>query len=309
MVTITDWVTDVVYVTVTAGEPSASPKPVSGNNQDHHTRSTTWTGEPRPQSSTGAATSTSAVATSSSSGFSSTPASSSPQPSASTTMIIVPSSSASSSSSTPTAAASASTAAAASSSAPVPASSPSSTSSSSSTGVSSDGSPLSGGVSILTTINAWRTAYNLNTLTWDASLANDAHSTGVANNGGDTTSLHHPGGYPDSFAEVITPGMSDELAGYNLQGDTPFELAWVSWLCEVSTDSELQASGFTGVDQCGVVSQVLNMQYSDTGHHDICTSNSYQTVGCSFVSNPSFTSGGGDPYQGLWSCDFGFSSS
>ena len=153
-------------------------------------------------------------------------------------------------------------------------------------------------------MNKWKAAYNLKNLTWSASLAADALATDQANNGGDTSTLHHPGGYKDSFAEIITPGMTDALSGYDLKGDTPFDLAMASWLCEVPTDPQLQASGFTGQDQCAIVKDVLNMQYSDTGHHDILVSSTYDTVGCTFMLNPSWTEGK-DPYQGLWTCDFG----
>ncbi|MCJ1333041.1 hypothetical protein MMC10_009735 [Thelotrema lepadinum] len=290
---VTDWVaTTTVYITVTAGEPGASLSSLPVHEHTHHHH---HSGKPLSTSSTIVVSSTPLVTSPSA-----TPVSPSSSPFSTSTPIAPPSS-------TPIVVPSPST-----SSTPIIAPSPSSStaaaSSPTSTGSTTpDGSPLNGGVTILSTINKWRTAYSLNNLTWSDGLTSDALATGKFNNGGDVTTLQHPGGYPDSFAEVITPGMTDALSGYNLEGDTPFELAWVSWLCEVSTDPELQASGFSGVDQCGVVSKVLNMQYSGTGHHDILTSGSYQTVGCAYVQNPAWTEGK-DPYEGLWSCDFGFDS-
>ena len=156
------------------------------------------------------------------------------------------------------------------------------------------GPPTSDGVSILDTINKWRGLYNVNTLSWSDQLAANAQKTGDDNHGDTENHELNPG----SFAQVITPGA--QSFNNDLRGDTPFELCFVGWLCEVPSDAELQS----GTDQCALVKDVLNLFYSGTGHHDILTSSSYQSIGCAFAQNPNAEAG--SPYQGLWVCDLGF---
>ena len=156
------------------------------------------------------------------------------------------------------------------------------------------GPPTSGGVSLLTTINKWRKLYNKNTLTWSDKLTANARKTGVDNGGKTENHELNPG----SFAQVITPGSQSFDA--NLKGDTPFELCFVAWLCEVPSDPQLKK----GTDQCALVKNVLRLVYSGTGHHDILTSDNYKSIGCAFTQNPGAEKG--SPWQGLWVCDLGF---
>lgn len=101
------------------------------------------------------------------------------------------------------------------------------------------------------------------------------------------------------MAQVITPGMVVKY-GSDLGGDTPFELSYVAWLCEVPSE-KLKADG---KDQCQFVSDYLHMYYTDTGHYDILTSKSYSKIGCAFADNPDKDND--TPYQGLWVCDLGY---
>ena len=156
------------------------------------------------------------------------------------------------------------------------------------------GSPVSGGVSVIDTINKWRSLYNVNTLTWSDQLAGNAQKTGIDDGGVNENHELNPG----SFAQVIAP--SAESFTQDLQGDTPFELTYVGWLCEIPSDPQLQ----TGTDQCALVNNVLHYVYGETGHHDILVSTSYNTIGCAFTQNPNAKAG--SPYQGLWICDLGF---
>ena len=156
------------------------------------------------------------------------------------------------------------------------------------------GPPTSGGVSLLTTINKWRKLYNKNTLNWSDQLTANARKTGVDNGGKTENHELNPG----SFAQVITPGS--QSFSNDLKGDTPFELCFVAWLCEVPSDPQLKK----GTDQCALVKNVLWLVYSGTGHHDILTSNNYKTIGCAFTRNPEAEKG--SPWQGLWVCDLGF---
>ena len=155
-------------------------------------------------------------------------------------------------------------------------------------------SPSSGGVSLINTINKWRSLYHVNTLTWSDQLASNAQKTGKDDGGVNENHELNPG----SYAQVIAP--SSQSFSQNLKGDTPFELTYVGWLCEVPSDPQLQ----TGTDQCALVNNVLHYYYTDTGHHDILVSSSYKSIGCAFTQNPNAQAG--SPYQGLWICDLGF---
>jgi len=148
--------------------------------------------------------------------------------------------------------------------------------------------PNSGGVPLIDTANKWRTAYGLNTLEWNSALEANALKTGTDDHGSNETHELNPG----SMAQVITPGQ--EVSVGNLNGDSPFELSYITWLCEVPTDPELEG-------QCQTVANVLHIRYNDTGHHDILCSKSYTAIGCAFAQNPYSTNA--SIYQGLWVCD------
>lgn len=159
----------------------------------------------------------------------------------------------------------------------------------------SDGSPLSDGTSLLETCNYWRSQYGLAHFTWDSQLEKNALKTGTDGRGQNQVHQLNDG----TMAQVITPGMVVKYGG-DLGGDTPFELSYVAWLCEVPS-STLKADG---KDQCKLVSDNLHMYYSDTGHYDILTSKSYSKIGCAFADNPDVDNN--TPYQGLWVCDLGY---
>ncbi len=178
-----------------------------------------------------------------------------------------------------------------SSTTPLP-SPPPSTPAPQSTSTQSDGSPLSDGVSLLTTINKWRKIYQLAELAWSSKLEKNALKTGT--DGGGVNQNHELN--DGSMAQVITPGMVVPYG--DLKGDSCFELSYVAWLCEKSSDPQLKSDG---TDQCKLVSDDLHMYYSDTGHYDILTSKSYKNIGCAFAKNPN--AGTQTPYQGLWVCD------
>ena len=153
-------------------------------------------------------------------------------------------------------------------------------------------SPNSGGIPILCTVNKWRKAYSLRELGWNSTLEANAQKTGTDNGGVNENHELNPG----SMAQVITPGLQTALSGKDMGGDSPFELAYVGWLCEVAGDPQL-ANG----NQCGIVKNIENMVYSDAGHHDILNSATYSQIGCAFAANPAAASG--SPYQGVWVCD------
>lgn len=156
----------------------------------------------------------------------------------------------------------------------------------------SDGSPLNGGKSLLETCNYWRTKYGLPNYKWDSQLEKNALKTGTDGRGQNQVHQLNKG----TMAQVITPGMVVKY-GSDIGGDTPFELSYVAWLCEVPR-KELNSDG---KDQCKLVQDNLHMYYSDTGHADILSSRSYTKIGCAFADNPD--KGNDTPYQGLWTCD------
>lgn len=157
----------------------------------------------------------------------------------------------------------------------------------------SDGSPYSDGVHLLTTINKWRKIYNLPLLKWNHQLELNALKTGTDGAGYYQNHELNPG----TMAQVITPGMSVKY-GDDLGGDSPFELSFVAWLCESSSDAELKSDG---KDQCKLVDDKLHMYYDDKGHYEVLTRKEYTKIGCAFADNPN--SGNATPYQGLWVCD------
>lgn len=140
-------------------------------------------------------------------------------------------------------------------------------------------------------MNKWREAYGLPKFEWSAKLQANAQKT--ADDNGGVTMSHQLN--PGSFGQVITVGA--EVAVADLQGDSPFELSFVSWLCEVP--SETLKMG--GVDQCALVDEVLHMQYNSRGHYDILTDTKYTKIGCAFTKDPSADST--SAAQGLWVCD------
>lgn len=141
-------------------------------------------------------------------------------------------------------------------------------------------------------VNKWRGKYGLDDLIWSDTLTANALKTGTVDDGG-KNEIHHL--YDHSYAQVITPGMSVPYG--DIGGLSPFELAYVAWLCEVGSDPELNSDK----NYCKLVADNLHMSYSDTGHHDILCSTTYKTIGCAFADDPSQDNN--TPYQGLWVCD------
>ncbi|KAL8818667.1 MAG: hypothetical protein Q9223_002740 [Gallowayella weberi] len=88
-----------------------------------------------------------------------------------------------------------------------------------------------GGNSMIEVINKWRSAYQVNTLQWSASLVEAAKNTGTLNNGKSVGFQHQN---PKDAAEVMAPGSDNDM-GQDLQGLSPFELSYVALLCEVPT--------------------------------------------------------------------------
>ncbi|KAL8746885.1 MAG: hypothetical protein Q9190_001150 [Brigantiaea leucoxantha] len=160
--------------------------------------------------------------------------------------------------------------------------------------------PSSAGIPLITTINKWRSAYDLPHLNWSATLA--SHATQVAiDNGGrignEVHNLHDRNGHLVAAAQVIAPGQVSRSADYP---DTPFELSFVGWLCEVP------GGPLDEGDQCGQVSKYLHLigprpPHDPRGHFKILMSRNYARIGCGFARDPS--KGEREMWQGQWVCD------
>jgi len=128
-------------------------------------------------------------------------------------------------------------------------------------------------------------------------MVSNANEVGTQGHGVNENHILIPG---RAMGQVITPGQSLETTIDQLAFTNAFETAYVAWLCEVSSDPELQASSNGGVSVCDDVQSLLHMEYSDTGHHDILVSSSYSKIACAFVGSGA---GNSATYEGLWTCD------
>ena len=156
-------------------------------------------------------------------------------------------------------------------------------------------------MSYLSVINKWRAAYGLPNMKWSSLLAGDALRTGQLDNG--QVAGHHNDRADE--AEVIAGGFQGVYPNAaTMQGLTSFEIAMVSWLCEVPGDAQLH----DGKDYCDIVSKTVNMQYSytngvrDRGHYDILLSKNYDNIGCAFYKDASRQSTSTATW-GIWTCD------
>ncbi|KAI4270688.1 MAG: hypothetical protein LQ337_006523 [Flavoplaca oasis] len=108
------------------------------------------------------------------------------------------------------------------------------TSSDSSDSTSTNTTPSSDSNALLTVINKWRTAYGISQLTWSEEMVAGAAQTGQDNMGYFNSGSFTHGGAGN--AEVMTPG-SDTAGDADLGQYTPFEIAYISWLCEVPSET------------------------------------------------------------------------
>ena len=174
---------------------------------------------------------------------------------------------------------------------------PASVQPSSTSSASTSASSGSASNDMLAVINKWRGKYGLNDLTWNEEMVQN--SAQVGENGGGVKQIHTL--IPNTaMGQVITPGQINPVPA-DQDGYSPFEVAYIGWLCEVSTDPQLQASENDGVDVCGLVQKVLNMDYTETAHHDILVSPAYNSAGCAYTANPNADQETAT-YQGLYVC-------
>jgi hypothetical protein len=154
--------------------------------------------------------------------------------------------------------------------------------------------PTSGGVPLINTVNTWRSRYKLPSLTWDTTLAEYAlDATSGWYCGGDIrTSLKG-----NTLAQVWAGGIESNTKNWDLQGGTPFGLAYTSWLCSRPTEV---LTNDNGVDRCALLNRYFGYQMGkNPGLSDILTRKEYKRIGCAFKSTKSDCGG----YHGWWVCN------
>jgi len=160
-------------------------------------------------------------------------------------------------------------------------------------------SPLAGGSGskdVLTQANYWRNKWlNLPPFTWSSTLANNSYMTATQptyyrtdDNGNNVP--HNEGGamvmghelYPGSSSQCIASG-DDTTMNQDL---TPFEVAFLLWICEEPNYNIPCAQIGSGKPT------------SDTGHADIIKGTVSQ-IGCYYMDSV-----GNSGFTGMWTCDF-----
>jgi uncharacterized protein YkwD len=154
---------------------------------------------------------------------------------------------------------------------------------------------LSGGRPIIRSINDYRSRANLPPLVWDEQLVSNAARTGQATNGKAMVHQMNPG----TNGQVLVYGFDDrDACGSNdVAPYTPFELFYMSWLCEVPGDQALGGQCDTVLRKSRIDSQ------GQTGHWQILSDPQYRKVGCAFTRDQDTTKC--DAFTGIWACDVG----
>lgn len=196
-------------------------------------------------------------------------------------------------------------------------------------------SPITGGngaVDVLTSANKWRNKWLADTpppidFKWSPMLANDSYQTAIGpifstvdektgevtlHNEANATEMHHNNN-PGSFGQCEASGNGNTQMNATAQSVTgialtPFEEAWLMWMCErpLSTIQNI----------CMQLGRNNQGNAAETGHADIIMSPSFATIGCYYMNA---TNPDGSPYVdpqgksllgngywwGYWTCDFG----
>jgi hypothetical protein len=145
---------------------------------------------------------------------------------------------------------------------------------------------------VIDTINNYRVNANLPLMTWNDQLAANAFKTGNDVSGRALVHQLNPG----SYGQVLVFGFDDnDVCDKNLMGWTPFEVFFLSWMCERPLDPALN-----GV--CDMVFEVGRIDTAgQTGHHDLLASTDYTQIGCAFARDPLAPACA--QFPGVWACD------
>lgn len=151
----------------------------------------------------------------------------------------------------------------------------------------------SGAKDVLTQANYWRQQWKgLPPYTWSSTLAKNAYDTAMNVEGKDPKNMMVHALYDGSSAQVEATGLD---AAVDSHGLTPFERAFVGWLCEDPTSNlPCQCVDSSKYD----ISCNQNIDKEDpTGHSDIIKSYRNQ-IGCYYLEPQ------GGNSVGVWTCDF-----
>jgi uncharacterized protein YkwD len=155
---------------------------------------------------------------------------------------------------------------------------------------------MSGGKPMIASINDYRSKASLPPLLWDEQLASNAAKTGQATGGRTMEHQLNPG----TNGQVLVYGVDDAdiCSRGNTGGLTPFELFYLSWLCESPGDPGLE----------GKCPQVLGVSRIDsqgqTGHWQLLSDASFNKIGCAFTRDASKEACA--DFSGIWACDLGY---
>jgi hypothetical protein len=161
-----------------------------------------------------------------------------------------------------------------------------------------DNVPISGQVPIINIINTYRHNRGIQLLAWDSQLTQRSSITGIE----DVVS-HWNGPVhdlkPPSLAQVITAGIDDQgVCSRDIKPFTPFQLAFLAWVCENPSDPAIHAN----CDEASDISHI-KAPAGDTGHWEILSNPYYNRIGCAFTQH---TQGKPcDIWTGYWVCDLG----
>jgi len=148
---------------------------------------------------------------------------------------------------------------------------------------------------MISAINAYRTAAGLPAMTWSDTLARNAARTGEATGGREMRHMMNKG----SYGQVLVMGFDDvDTCKRDMEGYSPFELYYLSWLCEVPGDVGLggKCAEILKISRINVIGQ--------RGHHDILANTAYSKIGCAFTRNEASRKCG--QFTGVWACDVGY---
>ena len=187
-------------------------------------------------------------------------------------------------------------------------------------------SPISGGggSDVLTAANKWRTLWMTNTtdFVWSDTLAHNAYLTAteaiftapdpktgqpVKHNEGGAKEMNHNIN-SGSNGQCEASGMGNVAMNPKANGLTPFEEAWLMWLCEKRTPAISDTCIKLGYGEC-----FPTPDNQCDGHAQIIEG-SFTQLGCYYMNA---TNSDGTPYKdsagnwingyaGIWTCDFGF---
>jgi len=188
-------------------------------------------------------------------------------------------------------------------------------------------SPISGGggSDVLTAANKWRTLWMKNTtdFVWSSTLAHNAYLTAteavfttpdpvtgapVKHNEGGAKEMNHNIDRPGSNGQCEASGEGNVAMNPKANGLTPFEEAWLMWICEkrnAAISDTCQKLGYgecfpTPTNECDGHAKIIEGSFTQLGCYYMNATSSNRTPYKDSAGN--WING----YAGIWTCDFAF---